>query len=203
MNRSVSTIHDPIALFRAWYESARHVGLPEPAAAALATVGPDGRPSVRVVLVRNFDENGFVFYTNLQSRKGRDLGGGAKQNVPVSLNFYWPPLTRQIRIDGLASPITDAEADAYWVTRPRGSQVAAWASPQSEPLAGGRSDLEARYAAMERKFEGEDVPRPPFWSGFRVVPECLEFWEGRENRLHVRTLYRREGPGWVAETLGP
>jgi pyridoxamine 5'-phosphate oxidase len=194
---------DPIAQFQEWFEAAHHVGLPEPSAAALATVGEDGRPSVRVVLVRRFDERGFVFFTNLESHKGRDLGGGRVNGRPVAINFYWPPLVRQLRIEGTASPISDAEADDYWGTRPRGSQIAAWASPQSEPVPGGRAEIEARYAAMERKFEGREVPRPPYWSGLRVIPEQIEFWEGRENRLHVRTRYRREGSTWIEETLGP
>ena len=199
----MTQIPDPIPLIQEWYEAAHHVGLPEPTAASLATVAEDGRPSVRVVLVRRFDERGFVFFTNLRSRKGRDLGGGHMNGRPAALNFYWPPMVRQLRIEGTASPIADSEADDYWVTRPRGSQIAAWASPQSEPVPGGRADIEARYAEFERKFEGRDVPRPPFWSGFRVIPERIEFWEGRENRLHVRTLYRRDGSTWVVETLGP
>ncbi len=194
---------DPIALFHEWYDAAHHVGLPEPSAASLATVAEDGRPSVRVVLVRRFDERGFVFFTNLQSRKGTELKRADGKGAPVSLNFYWPPLVRQLRIDGVASPIADSEADDYWATRPRGSQIAAWASPQSWPVAGGRTELESRFAEMERKYAGAEVPRPPYWSGFRVVPEQIEFWEGRENRLHVRTRYRREGSGWIAETLGP
>jgi pyridoxamine 5'-phosphate oxidase len=194
---------DPIALFQEWFEAAHHVGLPEPSAAALATVASDGRPSVRVVLVRRFDERGFVFFTNMRSHKARDLGEGRTAGRPAAINFYWHPLVRQLRIEGTTEPITDAEADDYWVTRPRGSQIAAWASPQSEPVPGGRAEIEARYAEMERKFEGRDVPRPPFWSGFRMIPERIEFWEGRESRLHVRTLYRREGSKWVVETLGP
>jgi pyridoxamine 5'-phosphate oxidase len=194
---------DPIARFHEWFEAAHHVGLPEPSAAALATVDEDGRPSVRVVLVRRFDDRGFVFFTNLESQKGRDLGSGRLSGRPVAINFYWPPMVRQLRIEGTASPISDAEADDYWVTRPRGSQIAAWASPQSEPVPGGRAEIEARYTEMERKFDGRDVPRPPHWSGLRVVPERIEFWEGRENRLHVRTLYRREGSKWIEETLGP
>lgn len=195
----MSTPPDPISLFDEWFQAASQVGLPEPAAAALATTGPDGRPSVRMVLVRGTDSRGFVFYTNLESRKGLELGGGA----PVSLCFYWPPLARQVRIEGTVSPVTEAEADAYWATRPRPSQVAAWASPQSRPLPGGRAELLRRFAEMERTFDGAPVPRPAHWSGFRVTPERIEFWEGRENRLHDRLLFRREGERWTLETLAP
>lgn len=194
---------DPISLFDEWFEAASRLGLPEPSAAALATPGADGRPSVRMVLVRGADRAGFVFYTNLESQKGRELGGAGGAPTPVSLCFYWPPVARQVRIDGMASPVSGAEADAYWATRPRPSQVAAWASPQSRPLAGGRADLERRYAEMDRRFEGIPVPRPPFWSGYRVVPDRIEFWQGRENRLHDRLLYRREGGAWTLETLAP
>ena len=190
---------DPISLFDEWFQAASQVGLPEPAAAALATTGPDDRPSVRMVLVRGVDTRGFVFYTNLESRKGLELGTTA----PVSLCFYWPPLARQVRVEGSAVPVAAEEADAYWATRPRPSQVSAWASPQSRPIPGGRAELERRFEEMDRKFAGGPVPRPPFWSGFRVIPERIEFWEGRENRLHDRLLFRREGGTWTIETLGP
>ncbi len=200
---NVSPQPDPFALFREWFDAAHHVGLPEPTAAALSTVGSDGRPSTRMVLVRAFDERGFVFYTNFQSRKGQDLGGGRLRDVPACLLFYWPPLGRQVRIEGRASPITEAEADAYWATRPREHQVAAWASPQSQPLPGGRADLDRRFAEMAERLPRENVPRPPFWSGFRVTPDSIEFWEGRPGRLHDRTQFRREGSAWIAATLAP
>jgi len=186
-------------LFDEWFQAASQVGLPEPAAAALGTTGAGGRPSVRMVLVRGADARGFVFYTNLGSRKGLELGATA----PVSLCFYWPPLARQVRIEGRAVPVASEEADAYWATRPRPSQISAWASPQSRPIPGGRAELERRFEEMDRKFAGGPVPRPPFWSGFRVIPERIEFWEGRENRLHDRLLFRREGGTWTIETLGP
>lgn len=194
---------DPIALFQEWFQAAHQVGLPEPSAAALATVGSDGQPSVRMVLARGVDERGIVFYTNFQSRKGQELGGGRLSGVKASLCFYWPPLTRQVRIEGVADPISAAEADAYWATRPRQHQIAAWASPQSQVLPGGPADLERRFAEMDQRLPRENVPRPPYWSGFRVTPSQIEFWEGKANRLHDRTLYRREGAAWVSMTLAP
>ena len=194
---------DPLALFQEWFDAAAKTALPEPAAVALATVGTDGRPSVRMVLARGVDARGIVFYTNVESRKGRDMGGGRGVGVPVSLCFDWPPLTRQVRVEGVASPVSDAEADRYWASRPRPHQIAAWASPQSRPLAEGHDELMRRYAEMDRKLPPSNVPRPPYWTGFRVVPTEIEFWEGRENRLHDRTRYTRDGAGWVAVTLGP
>lgn len=193
---------DPIALFQDWFEAAHHVGLPEPAAAALATVGDGGQPSVRMVLLRGLDERGFVFFTNLTSRKSREL---LRPDGPslASLCFYWPPLARQVRVEGSAERVDEAEADAYWATRPRGHQVAAWASPQSEPLPGGRRELEARFAEWDKKLPPKKVPRPDFWSGFRVVPASVEFWEGRENRLHRRVLYTRTEGGWTEATIAP
>lgn len=192
-----------MALLREWFDEAARSDLPEPSAVALATVGTDGRPSTRMVLARGLDSRGIVFYTNLESRKGRELGGRTSVGVPVSLCFYWPPLTRQVRIEGVASPVPDEEADAYWATRPRAHQIAAWASPQSQVLPGGQEELKRRYAEMDRKQPQERVPRPPFWSGFRVVPDQLEFWAGRQNRLHERTLYKRNGSTWTAFTLAP
>lgn len=191
---------DPIGLFQDWFEAAHHVGLPEPAATALATVGPDGQPSVRMVLLRGLDERGFVFFTNLTSRKGREL---LRPGALASLCFYWPPLARQVRVEGPAQRVDDAEADTYWATRPRGHQVAAYASPQSEPLPGGRRELEARFAEFEKKLPAKNVPRPEYWSGFRVIPATLEFWEGRENRLHRRVLYARSEGVWTETTLAP
>jgi len=194
---------NPIELFREWFEAAAKTSLPEPSAVALATVAGDGRPSVRMVLARGVDERGIVFYTNAESRKGRDLGTARGGSAPVSLCFYWPPLARQVRIEGTATRVSDPEADAYWASRPRPHQVAAWASPQSRPLAGGRDELIQKYEEMDRKLPAPNVPRPPFWTGFRVVPTEIEFWQGRDNRLHERTLYTRDGNGWKAVTLGP
>jgi pyridoxamine 5'-phosphate oxidase len=193
---------DPMILFQEWFEAAHHIGLPEPSAAALATVDPDGRPSIRIVLVRGIDDRGFTFYTNFRSRKGRELLA-RPEGAPAGLNFYWAPVARQVRIEGLASPVSAAEADAYWATRPRGHQVAAYASPQSEVVAGGRKDLETRFAEWDKKLPQANIPRPEFWSGFRLVPETIEFWQGRENRLHERTLYRREAGMWVPAILAP
>jgi len=199
---SVSATRDPISLFQDWLEAANHVGLPEPSAAALATVAPDGRPSVRMVLLRGIDERGFVFFTNLTSRKGRELLRSGGKSF-ASLCFYWPPLSRQVRVEGRAEQALDAEADAYWATRPRGHQVAAYASPQSQPLPGGDAELASLYAAWDRKLPPKNVPRPENWSGFRVTPDTIEFWEGRENRLHRRVLYTRTESGWNETTLAP
>ncbi|HEX7078420.1 MAG TPA: pyridoxamine 5'-phosphate oxidase [Candidatus Eisenbacteria bacterium] len=196
-------IPDPFDLFEEWYEEAHHVGLPEPSAASLATVNEKGHPSVRVVLVRGHDVHGFVFYTNLRSRKGRDLLRNASAGAPASLCFYWPPLARQVRVTGMATLVPDAEADAYWATRPRGSQVAAYASRQSERLPGGREELATRFRALDKSLPETSVPRPEFWSGFRIAPDEIEFWEGRENRLHQRLLYTRGDGGWTMEILAP
>jgi pyridoxamine 5'-phosphate oxidase len=193
---------DPMVLFQEWYQEAHHVGLPEPSAAGLATVDPSGRPSIRTVLVRGIDARGFAFYTNLRSRKGRELLA-RPEGAPACLNFYWPPVARQVRVEGIAQPVPAAESDAYWASRPRGHQVAAYASPQSEELPGGRKELETRFAEWDRKLPRSNIPRPDFWAGFRLVPETIEFWQGRENRLHERILYRRESGRWVAAVLGP
>ena len=193
---------DPMVLFHEWFEEAHHVGLPEPSAAALATVDESGRPSIRTVLVRGIDERGFAFYTNFNSRKGRELmarPGG----TPACLNFYWPPVARQVRIEGIAAPVPPSEADEYWASRPRGHQVAAYASPQSTELKGGRKELETRFAEWDRKLPRSNVPRPDYWSGFRLVPETIEFWQGRENRLHERILYRMDGGRWTQSVLAP
>jgi len=189
---------DPIAQFMRWYEQACAVIQPLPEAVALATASRAGRPSVRMVLMKGCDAHGFVFYTNYRSRKGQDLA----RNARASLLFYWRELERQVRIDGRVAKIPPRESDAYFVTRPRGSQLAAWASPQSGRLAG-RAALERRVEAFARRFP-EAVTRPPHWGGYRLVPDAVEFWQGRDDRLHDRIRYRRgRGVRWTIDRLGP
>jgi pyridoxamine 5'-phosphate oxidase len=192
------TMSDPFQRFDAWFSEARASGLPWPEALALGTVGPDGAPSVRMVLLKGVDPGGWVFYTNTRSRKGQEL----RDNPRAALCFYWPTLERQVRVEGLVESVTDAEADAYFASRPRGSQVGAWASAQSEPL-DSREALLARVEAFEARFQGQAVPRPPYWSGYRLVPTCVEFWQGRPDRLHERTLYQRAGDAWTVTLLQP
>jgi len=201
----VTQAPDPIGLFRQWAALAVRSGLPEPDAAALATVDAEGNPSVRMVLVRRVDDRGFVFYTNLESRKGRELlegGGDQGPGAPAALAFWWPPLTKQVRVEGRAIQVPDEEADAYWSTRARDSQVGAWASKQSEELREGYDQLTARFAELSSSLPAK-VPRPPHWSGFRIEPRRIEFWEARPHRLHHRVLYVREGRGWVTKILSP
>jgi len=189
---------DPIARFAKIFSQVQKVVTPEPAATVLATVDAESKPSARVVLLKGFDENGFVFYTNLESRKARDLTA-----TPfAALCFYWPQLYQQVRVEGRVEPVSGAEADAYFATRPRGAQIGAWASKQSRTLTS-REELETRTKAVEEKFAGREVPRPPFWSGFRVIPERIEFWESRENRLHDRVVYLKENGEWRTERLYP
>jgi len=197
----VKPIRDPIALFRQQLADAQAVPreqLPEPTAFSLATVSGDGRPSVRLLLLKEVDESGFVFYTNLESRKARELGA----NRHAAMAFHWAPLERQVRIEGRVTPVTDADADAYFATRERGSQIGAWASRQSRPMERA-GDLEARVEEFQRKFEGQPVPRPPFWSGYRLEPEVIEFWQGRPSRLHERQVFVREESGWRVQWLYP
>ena len=194
-------IRDPIERFAELFAAAQAVDrslLPEPTAMTLATVGADGRPSARMVLLKGVDDRGFVFYTNLGSRKGREL----RANPRAALCFHWPPLDQQVRVEGEASVVPDDEADAYFATRARVSQLGAWASQQSEPMAHDE-DLEARLRDVERRYEGREVPRPPYWTGFRVTPDRIEFWRGRPFRLHDRELYTRQGAAWRVERLYP
>ncbi|UKK84295.1 pyridoxamine 5'-phosphate oxidase [Sphingopyxis sp. BSN-002] len=188
----------PFALFDSWFAEARTSEPNDANAMALATSTPDGRPSLRMVLLKGHGPDGFVFYTNLDSRKGGELAG----NAHVALLFHWKSLRRQIRIEGAVTPVDDATADAYFATRSRDSQLGAWASDQSRPL-GSRETFEARFAEMQARFDGQDVPRPPRWSGWRVTPERIEFWQDREHRLHERNLYVRDGENWTKGLLYP
>ncbi|HSE01618.1 MAG TPA: pyridoxamine 5'-phosphate oxidase [Burkholderiales bacterium] len=189
---------DPVAQFAQWYERAQAEVKPLPEAVALATATRAGHPSLRMVLLKEFDARGFVFYTNYRSRKGRELA----RNPRATLLFYWGALQRQVRIDGRVERVMARESDAYFATRPRGSQLAAWASPQSVVVAG-RGPLERRFTAFAKKYP-DAVPRPPHWGGYRLVPDAFEFWQGGEDRLHDRILYRRARNGrWRIERLAP
>jgi pyridoxamine 5'-phosphate oxidase len=197
----MSDTTDPIARFTALLDQARALDrkiLPEPTAFSLGTVDGRGMPSVRIVLLKGVDEHGFVFYTNYESRKGRELLSTRR----AALCFHWQPLEMQVRVEGNAAPVGDREADDYFASRARGSQIGAWASEQSRTLAR-REDLEARVARYEREYEGKSVTRPKHWSGFRVVPERIEFWKGMPSRLHQREVFLREGSGWRTEMLYP
>ena len=189
---------DPVEQFRRWFDAALDAGLHEPNAMTVATATREGRPSARVVLLKGFDGRGFVFYTNYEGRKGREL----EENPRAALLFYWGELERQVRVEGTVSRVSDEESDAYYASRPRGSRLGAWASEQSRTVEG-RGVLEGRLGDLEAEYEGREVPRPPFWGGYRVEPEVVEFWQGRENRLHDRIVFCREGGGWKIERLQP
>ncbi len=187
-----------IERFKAGFDQAVEAGIPEPTAMTLSTVGDDARPAGRVVLLKGYDADGFVFYTNTLSRKGDQLAA----NPQASLVFWWRENEQQVLIEGRAHPVTDAEADAYFASRPRGSQIGAWASKQSSEL-DSRQTLVDRVAELEAKYEGRDIPRPPHWSGYRVDPDRIEFWYGREFRLHERVLFTVGDGGWERKLLYP
>jgi pyridoxamine 5'-phosphate oxidase len=193
-----AAVTDPIAQFRDWFESAREAGVRFPETMTLATVSADGAPSARMVLLKGVDEDGFVFFTGYESRKGGELA----ENPRAALVFYWQPLGRQVRVEGTVERVAAAESDEYFASRPRGSQLAAWASEQSRPLAS-REALEQRYAELEAEHEGRDVPRPDRWGGYRLRPEAIEFWQHRDNRLHERVRHTRARESWVSDLLSP
>jgi pyridoxamine 5'-phosphate oxidase len=189
---------DPIEQFRKWFDEALAADLHEPNAMTLATATPDGKPSARIVLLKGFDARGFVFYTNYEGRKGRELA----ENPRAALVFYWGELERQVRVEGHVWRVLEEESDAYYASRPRGSRLGAWASAQSRSVER-RELVEERLRELEREYTGREVPRPPFWGGYRVEPEEIEFWQGRENRLHDRLVYRWSSDGWRIERLQP
>ncbi len=189
---------EPLERFRAWFREAEEAGVEFPEVMTLATATADGAPSARMILLKGVDEDGFVFYTGYGSRKADELAA----NPRAALVLYWQPLGRQVRVEGDVERVSEAESAAYFASRPRGSQLAAWASQQSRPLES-RDELERRYAELEREYEGREVPLPPHWGGFRLRPDAIEFWQHRDNRLHDRVRYTRAREGWRAEVLSP
>ena len=189
---------DPLAQLQEWYAAARAAGVAEPEAAALATATPDGRPSVRIVLLRGVGPEGIAFYTNYESRKGRELAA----NPRAALAIHWPAQHRQVRLEGPVERVASDQSDAYFESRPRGSRIGAWASRQGTVLPDRRS-LEARFDELEAEWRTREIPRPPYWGGYRLEPASFEFWEGRPSRLHDRIHYLREDGGWRAERLSP
>lgn len=188
----------PLTLFEQWFAEAYAVEVNDPEAMALATADDGARPAVRVVLLKGYGPDGFVFYTNEHSAKGKQIA----QNPRAALLFHWKALRRQVRIEGVVDRVADAEADAYFATRARDSQLGAWASDQSQPL-DSRATFEQRFEDMARRFEGHDVPRPPYWRGYRVIPDRIEFWSDRPHRLHERRLFTLSGGGWSEGLLYP
>lgn len=189
---------DPVHQLRKWMEEATRTPLRESSAAALATVGEDGQPSVRIVLVKEVTTAGLVFFTNYGSRKSRELG----ENPKAALVFHWDPLARQVRVEGSVQRIEETASAAYFATRPRMSQIGAWISPQSR-VVGSRRELEEEFHRKQREYEGREIPLPPFWGGYRLVPTVFEFWQGRESRLHDRLRFTRSEGGWKIERLAP
>jgi pyridoxamine 5'-phosphate oxidase len=189
---------DPIEQFARWFSEANAAGVRDANAMSLATVSPDGRPSARIVLLKEFDTSGFVFYTNYRSRKAREL----QDNPRICALFFWVELERQVRIEGTVSRVSAEQSDRYFAQRPLEARLGAWASPQSEVIAD-RAELEARLAEARARFPQADPPRPPHWGGYRIAPASIEFWQGRASRLHDRLLYVRESGGWRRSRLAP
>lgn len=189
---------NPIRQFQLWFAEVEASGIPEPTAMVLATADRQGRPSARTVLLKGVDQRGFVFYTNYESRKGKDLA----ENPYAALVFNWPQLRRQVCIQGRVARVSREESEAYFRTRPRGHQLGAWASRQSSVVSS-REELDLRLAALEQEYQGREIPLPPYWGGYRLEPDWIEFWQGRANRMHDRLVYRRDRGGWVIERLAP
>lgn len=189
---------DPVEQFRFWFDEALRAEQPDPEAMTLSTATREGVVSARIVLLKGFDQSGFVFYTNYQSQKSREL----VDNPRAAMTFYWPALNRQIRIEGTTEKVSQQESEEYFLTRPRGSQIGAWTSPQSEEIPD-RETLERKLAEMEERFKDQSIPCPLFWGGFRLKPILFEFWQGRESRLHDRILYRRQDEIWQISRLAP
>jgi len=190
---------DPISQLRRWLDDAIAAGVPDATAMVVATATPDGSPSARVMLLKVLDSHGLTFFTNYRSRKAKDLAA----NPRAAATFYWPDLERQVRAEGTVSLVGDAESDEYFRLRPVDSQLAAWISDQSEPVPGGRPELERRYKEAAKRFAGRDVPRPPHWGGYRIMPAAVEFWQGRPGRLHDRLRYVLTAERWQVERLAP
>jgi pyridoxamine 5'-phosphate oxidase len=191
-------LDEPVAMFRRWMRDAVTAGIHEPNAMVVSTVSSDGRPAARLVLLKGFDERGFVFFTNYDSRKGAELDA----NPACALLFPWHDIERQVRVEGTAARLSAAENDAYFATRPRAAQIGAWASPQSQVVTD-RAELDKEYEEHAVRFGEGDVPTPPFWGGYRVAPDSVEFWQGRRSRMHDRLRYRRTASGWTTERLAP
>lgn len=189
---------NPFTQFARWFEQAVHAEVPEPTGMTLATVNNAGQPSVRVVLLKGFDEQGFVFFTNYDGKKGSDLA----ENPQAAINFWWSQLQRQVRIEGIVEKVSNAESDEYFASRPLGSRIGAWASEQSKVITG-REELEARVQEIEARFVDGHIPRPPFWGGYRLRPTMIEFWQGRPSRLHDRLRYQLCEDKWMIERLSP